>query len=251
MWQAAQQPEQTTVIQRATSSAAGPQTAGSGGPSALPAVSSGFAAFSQQRDTASPSPQARPLSSRVTADTSATMMYVSCHQARNVYSRASVVAVDKHSLCIAGGWADQNRQRVAGAGRDGAVGRPRAARPPRQGACAAAAVSMWLPLSTRSSRRSVRRLSHLCYDDMCDNWLCLAAGGGRPRRQPLRGGRGHGHREAAVGAVTERAAGDGAHPQRAPPYRHLWRPCVPLKDCAAHTLCLNKLNNSSVLAFLE
>jgi len=71
MWQA-QQPEQTTVIQRARSDANAQQqqqqqqqaaaaTAASAPPAVSTAISSGFAAYSQQRETASPSPQARFL----------------------------------------------------------------------------------------------------------------------------------------------------------------------------------------------
>lgn len=66
MWQA-QQPEQTMVIQRARSDAQQQQqqaTAAAGAASAAPpavstGIAAGYSAFSQQRDTASPSPQVR------------------------------------------------------------------------------------------------------------------------------------------------------------------------------------------------
>jgi hypothetical protein len=60
MWQAQQpeQPQQTTVIQRARSDASQPPTPAASGAPPAAAVSTGFSAFSQQRDAAvSPSPQ--------------------------------------------------------------------------------------------------------------------------------------------------------------------------------------------------
>lgn len=62
MWQAQQpeQPQQTTVIQRARSDAAQPPPSASAAPAVGAAVSTGFSAFSQQREAAvSPAPQVR------------------------------------------------------------------------------------------------------------------------------------------------------------------------------------------------